>query len=110
MKKIDKAWFMFGLKFRDHLEEQEYTSIKTPFTISFFTVSFYWICLFIPQFLMISKSNLNVGSHHYCNWYSDPLCGSLFYEKQNPTELYHCWADPNSVDLSDDSKAPGKIY
>jgi len=29
---------MFRLKFRDHLEEQEYVEIKTPFIIGFFTV------------------------------------------------------------------------
>ena len=40
MKKVDKAWYMFGLKFRDHLEEQEYNGIKAPFTVGFFTVRF----------------------------------------------------------------------
>ena len=38
MQTVDKIWYMFGLKFRDHLEEQEYAEIKTPLIINFFTV------------------------------------------------------------------------
>ncbi len=110
MQTIDKIWYMFGLKFRDHLEEQEYVEIKTPLLISFFTVRPLFQNFFDYFSNFDFQANSILGPPCNYHWDFDSLCCSILYQGSNASELHHNCSNSYCFGFPGFSKKGREIY